>query len=51
MAQVKKNSASGWTVKRVADPKRAPVTKDTIKQLSRDSALRGVRDVARKYAG
>lgn len=52
MRQLKKEAASGfWTLKRVADPKRAPVTKETVKQLSGDRALRGVREVARKYAG
>jgi hypothetical protein len=43
-------SGADWTIKKVSEPKRDGVTKETIQKLSRDRSLRGIARIAKKYA-
>jgi hypothetical protein len=43
-------AGSGSTIRKVSEPKRGGITKETIQKLSRDRSLRGVARIAKKYA-
>ncbi|MEX2646085.1 MAG: hypothetical protein WD249_07485 [Gaiellaceae bacterium] len=43
-------NAKAWTIRTVDEPKRGRVTAKTVKQLSGDKSLRGVKTIAKKYA-
>jgi hypothetical protein len=47
---VTNNSSGNWTIRKVPEPARGPVTRETVKELSRDRSLRGVAQIAKKYA-
>jgi hypothetical protein len=38
------------TFKTLPEPKRGPVTRDTVRQLVKNDSLRQVAEIARKYA-
>jgi hypothetical protein len=41
----------GWTIRKVSESNRGPVTKTMVKELARDRSLRDVARLAKKYAG
>jgi hypothetical protein len=44
-------SGNGWTIRKVTESTRGPVTRTTVRELARDKSLRDVAKIAKKYAG
>jgi hypothetical protein len=43
-------TTGGWTIRKIAEPNRGPVTKTTVKELAKNKSLRRVAEIAQKYA-